>query len=139
MSFCASVTQKRPQVQVTTVSKVYRNATDVNNSSAPIQLTKTGDTITLSWSRTVNYIDTVLFYQLYYSHKADTTWTLVKDNIPVSDSPSVRVLRSDVDATDSIFYFSVRCVTREGVASDPHASNDATAAAKGWYLLWSRK
>jgi hypothetical protein len=144
---CGTGTQKRPAVSIPPISRIVtppqvppnflsRNLNDSKTTNCNLD---TNDPITLSWDATANYLDTVLFYQLFYSHPGDTNWTLLKDSIKVSDSPSVQVHRSDVDAADSIFYFGVLCVTREGVRSDLHVSTDSTASNGGWCLTWIRK
>lgn len=109
-----------------------------NTTADPLFLNNiTADSIILAWDPPVEQADSVASYELGYRTTDQTTWTILKSTIPVSDSPSIVIHRNELMATDSIFYFAARSIALNGLQSDFHASTDADADPPGWCVRWN--
>jgi hypothetical protein len=97
---------------------------------------KRGDSIVVYWNSPSDNRDSVDYYELFYRTAKDSGWTSLKENIPSVDSPKVTVYRSDIDSKDSIFYFAVRFVAKNGMKSSFHFCYDSTASPPNWFVLW---
>ncbi|MBD3419290.1 MAG: hypothetical protein GF398_04145 [Chitinivibrionales bacterium] len=94
-------------------------------------------TITFEWDPPDSNAGEVVSYELLYRIEGDSSWQVVKSDIPVGDSPHVAVDRSDIKSNASLFYFAVRSVSAGGIKSDLHTSQDNTSEnAGGWRLMW---
>ena len=100
---------------------------------------KDSDTVTFYWNASHNYFDTVQYYMVSFHTEADTTWKVIKTNIPQADSPHVVIRRSELPGNDSIFFFGVQSITQEGIHSDMHSCTDSTASPPKWVLFWKNK
>jgi hypothetical protein len=144
--FCGIATKNRTPLVTTsttfpTLTAAIQNAnpTIATKSDTSRMITISADTVTIFWDKSFNYFDTISSYKLFYLNRNNGTWVLLKDSIPVSENPSIVIHRNDIQSDDSIFYFAVRCVTKEKVESDLHTSEDTTAFNGGWALVWPRK
>ena len=97
------------------------------------------DSVIIAWEPPDEQPDSIACYELYYHTPDDSSFRMVKRNIPATAKPHVTVFRHEVDSTDSIFHFAVRSVGKTGFKSGFHFSTDSTAAPKqGWYHYWKK-
>ena len=108
------------------------------------QIVDSTDSITICWDPPEK--DTAYYYELGYWTPKQTQWTptpanwkIINDSIPAVGSPKFTVYRKDLDSKDSIFYFAVRTVTKDGMKSKFHSSADSTALPVCWFVLWKTK
>jgi hypothetical protein len=95
------------------------------------------DSIVIAWDKPSNYPDSVAYYELFYRTSKETTgWTMAKREISATEAPKVTVHRSDVDSSDTVYFFAVRSVGKNGLKSDFHSSADSMANPPFWCVLW---
>ncbi len=124
---CTSPQDHRNPALTNSISKTYT-----------MEVRKT-DSVTIYWNAPPWDPDTVQYYELFYHPSKDTNWTLLKNNIPPSINPQAVVHRSEISATDSLFYFGVKYMSADGIESSIHASIDTNANPPGgWFMLWTK-
>lgn len=96
-----------------------------------------GEALSLCWDPPLNNSDSVSSYEVYYHSGKSSSWIILKQNIAAGVIPSVIINRTEIDSTDSIFYFAVRSVMKDGTKSDYHQSMDSTAIPPYWCLKWN--
>ncbi|NLG38414.1 MAG: fibronectin type III domain-containing protein [Fibrobacter sp.] len=94
------------------------------------------DTLFLSWAPPLYDAGFIKYYEVYYHTSKDTSWKLVKSNVPATDSPKIMIARNEVDANDNVFYFAVLSVTEDGEKSEMHKSTDTEASPCNWIVNW---
>lgn len=111
---------------------------NISENLEPVLEIQDRDSLTLSWEYPkLEAGDPICSFEVLYRAETDTTWTMLRNNIPPATQPEIVVHRSDLSSTDSIFNFQFRYIDKNNIVSQPHFSYDSTASpAGGWLLLW---
>lgn len=122
----------------TDLSQTRKTQTVLKNSDANFQNTITSDSMVICWDPPTQDSDSVFYYDLGYRTLKQSEWTIVKFNIPATDSPQITLYRNELSSNDSIFYFAVRTIAKNGLKSEFHSSADSTALPTDWFVLWKK-
>lgn len=120
-------------VSCTTTDTVEKSIVEI---SAGIPITVEKSTFSLCWAPPEKNADSVASYDVGYHTENSTNWIVLKSNIEAGSAPRTVINRSDLSSTDSIFFFAVRSVMKNGAKTDYHTSLDSTANPPDWYLKW---
>lgn len=94
------------------------------------------DSIKIGWNDTAKSADSVSYYELYVRSQSMSSWQLLKNNITDSQ---VLLYRKEIVSTDSVFFFGIRSVAKNGKRSTIHTSSDRNASPSEWAVLWKKK
>lgn len=121
----------------------FCTSSQTENRSATNKTTRTEfqnpistDSVVIYWNPPAAPPDSVAYYDLCYRTATQNTWNFIKTQIPATANPHTTLHRTDVAEGDSIFYFAVRAVAKNGSKSDFHTSSDTTAHPPYWYVFW---
>jgi hypothetical protein len=116
-----------------------RKTKSVPAKIAPFMQVITDDSVELFWTPPSGYADSVQYYEVFYAVKGNNDWRQIKYKIPASASPKVKIFRNELNRSDSLFYFAVRSIDKNGFKSDFQSSADSTATPSSWYTFWKSK
>lgn len=103
----------------------------------PFMEVRNSRTVALAWTPPEENKDSIESYELWYKTNNNQIYNLLK-NVTASDSPSVVLNRDSIPDPDSIFYFRIRTVMKNGSKSGYHYTTDTNAVPRdGWFLLWN--
>jgi len=120
-------------------AKEIRTIPIVQNDTNLFREIRDADSVIIYWNAAPTSSDSVKFYELSYRTPTQTSWTLLKTNIPPAPSTEVVVYRTDVTSADSVFYFNIQYETVSGQRSAAHYTSDPDANLGGWILIWKKK
>jgi hypothetical protein len=117
-----------------------RTGITIENDKNSTAVISPRDSITLCWVKPDTNADLIDFYELFYRTDTGTAWILLVEKIPPTDTPSIKISRSQLTSNSSVFFFAVRSASNTGARSDYIMSTDSTSALRrGWYVTWYPK